>query len=179
MGGWGGHRWVWEAGSEAEVLLAPLLALLVPCGGALRVGGGEGRRLLLLRLFLRKSGGGGHVTGESHRQVKRKQQSVNTCVPELKHLAEETLFRWAAEVRGGSSSLFPLYEELRHTETKGPPAFNRAAHCWGGGAVRTQRQGGETKCKMQGAAVTGGEGGAAVTDLWSKKGVELEKSYPD
>lgn len=45
------------------------------------------------------------------------------CV-NLKHLAEETLFRWLAEVTEGSSSLFPLYDELHGH--KGQFAFNTA-----------------------------------------------------
>lgn len=38
---------------------------------------------------------------------------------ELEHLAEETLFRWPAGVTAGSSSLFPLYDELHGHKDKG------------------------------------------------------------
>lgn len=52
--------------TKAEILLAPLLALLFPCSGALRVGCNDGGRILLLRLFLRKSEvvGAGRTVGE-------------------------------------------------------------------------------------------------------------------
>lgn len=69
---------------------------------------------------------GEYATIECHRQARGKQ---HLCV-NLKHLAEETLFRWPAEVTAGSSSLLPLYDELRgHKDTS---AFNTAVDCEAG-----------------------------------------------
>lgn len=56
-------------------------------------------------------------------EKKKKTQLQHLCA-KLKHLAEETLFRWLAEVLAGSSSLLPVYDEL-HGKHKVPSTLRR------------------------------------------------------